>query len=217
MTTEEIDHAIGTAIDELKETGQPLSKNRIAAKVPHDRNVTLKRIDAVLARQQLTHTDSTAADRLREVQQAHRETVARLQTLGDQLHGGGVLTIEQEVEQIALERRLQNLERAVDHWSTEAARVQATMDVETVQGLWGATVEAKLAAYAHLVQAFEQIQAALDAVLETHTEQEMLTSRLPRKLRERLDFIDVNTMRLRIASRVPKPTVCSAFAPHCLT
>src|SRR3569832_2516261 len=171
MTIDEIDAAIAAAMDELKDAGQPLSKNRIARKVPADRNTVLQRIDIVQTGHSVeVYVDTTVADRLAEAQQHRRQTVARLNALQDSLHGGNILTHDEELEQIQLERRLQNLDPAITHLENEAARVQARIDVESVQKVWELMMARKAEAYENLVHAVNQLEAALDVVLEVHSE-----------------------------------------------
>ena len=126
-----------------------------------------------------------------------------------------MLSEQEEIESVRLERRVHNLAAVITRLETERAQAKEVVDIEAFCAAWLPTVEAKRARYAEFHQAVRQVWVALGAILAQHHAQIEGIMHLPPRLQRYLldSFLpDTNTMKARIAQALGNawtPVLCA--------
>ena len=115
-----------------------------------------------------------------------------------------VLSEEEEAEQVRLERRLLNLAPVLQQLEHRLARQRQRADIDAVLEAWAPLVDMKHEAYEAFVEAENQLWRAFAHIVDVHVQQAQVLTGLPREAQEKLGFPDPQSLKMRIASRMPR-------------
>ena len=152
------------------------------------------------------------AEQAAEARLAHLEAKAATDMLSE----------DEEVESIRLERRVRNLAAVITRLETELAQAKETMDIDGFVAQWAPLADAKRHLYEDFRAKAVELWQALLAILQQHEEQIILIQTLPIGIqRYMLDTFlpDAATCRARLAGNMINPqgwtsVLCSPGPPH---